>query len=235
MNYKKHYDLLIDRAKSRVLTTYVERHHIIPRCVGGSNSKENIVELTPEEHYVAHQLLVKIYPDVDALVFAANKMTVSSNTHKRHNKLYGWLKRKHQLICKKRVGQANPSFGKKWYYNIHTLESKKLDAKFVTGDWAEGRIVNKEKFLEIQRKKKLKENERLNKELEAKQLFEKFQQGKFNSLLDFVNKGYYTKTHEALRVLWKEYVPEYRDNSSQGTPFKSSGGSSEAERLASNQ
>jgi hypothetical protein len=235
MNYKKHYELLIERAKTRVLTSYFERHHIIPKCVGGANTKENIVKLTPEEHYVAHQLLIKIYPGVDALVFAAKKMTVSSGTQKRNNKLYGWLKRKHQLVCRKRVGHSNPSFGKKWYYNIYTLESKKLNLTDLTPDWVEGRILNKENFLTTQRKIKLKEDKKLNKELEARKLFDTFRQGKFNSLLDFVNKGDYNKSHEALRVLWKEYIPEYRDCSSQGTPFKSSGGSSEAERLASNQ
>ena len=55
MNYKKHYDALIVRSKIRILTGYTEKHHILPKCMGGDNSKHNIVRLTPEEHYVAHQ------------------------------------------------------------------------------------------------------------------------------------------------------------------------------------
>jgi hypothetical protein len=62
MNYKKIYDNLISKGRNRVLNCYVERHHIIPKCMGGTDDEENLVELTPEEHYVAHQLLVKIYP-----------------------------------------------------------------------------------------------------------------------------------------------------------------------------
>ena len=42
---------------------YVERHHILPKCVGGGDESENLVPLTPEEHYLAHQLLVKMHPD----------------------------------------------------------------------------------------------------------------------------------------------------------------------------
>ena len=54
MNYKLHYDKLVERAKKRKLIGYVERHHIIPRSLG---EKENIVELTAREHFIAHLLL----------------------------------------------------------------------------------------------------------------------------------------------------------------------------------
>ena len=39
---------------------YWEKHHIIPRCIGGSDKKENLVWLTAREHYIAHWLLTKI-------------------------------------------------------------------------------------------------------------------------------------------------------------------------------
>ena len=90
MNYKKIYDQLISRAQHRVLAAglYTENHHIIPRCVGGDNSKENIVPLLAEEHYIAHLLLTKIYPQSSGLVFAANMMA------NRNNKTYSWVKKR---------------------------------------------------------------------------------------------------------------------------------------------
>lgn len=36
---------------------YYEKHHIVPQCLGGNNSKTNSVLLTAEEHFIAHQLL----------------------------------------------------------------------------------------------------------------------------------------------------------------------------------
>jgi len=140
MNYKKHYDLLIERARTRHLNGYVERHHIVPRCIGGTDEKSNLVELTPEEHYVAHQLLVKMYPENDSLVYAASKMTVSSKTVLRNNKLYGWLRRKHQSVCKKRVGNKNPSYGRSWYYDPKTLKNGKFLSEDVPDDWIKGRV-----------------------------------------------------------------------------------------------
>lgn len=68
------------------------KHHIIPRCMGGSDEHDNLVELTAEEHYVAHQLLVKMYPHDNKLIYAANMMCV--NATQRNNKAYGWIRRK---------------------------------------------------------------------------------------------------------------------------------------------
>lgn len=95
MDYKAHYNLLINKAQNRLMEGYVEKHYIIPKCMGGSNYKNNVVRLTPEEHFVAHQLLVKMYPDNLKLLHAANMMTVTSKSNqKRNNKMYGWLKKR---------------------------------------------------------------------------------------------------------------------------------------------
>lgn len=104
MNYQKIYDSLIARGKNRVLPpgTYTERHHIIPKCIGGSNDEANLVSLLPEEHFVAHQLLIKLHPENSKLVFAALYMTVKSPTTRRaNNKLYGWLRRLHAISISK--------------------------------------------------------------------------------------------------------------------------------------
>lgn len=54
-------------AKNRVIVGYSERHHIIPKCLDGTNSKTNIVRLTVKEHYVCHKLLCEIYPNENKL------------------------------------------------------------------------------------------------------------------------------------------------------------------------
>ena len=98
MNYEKHYNFLISRSKTRILEGYSEKHHIVPRCMGGTNDAENLVQLTAEEHYVAHQLLVKMYPNIPGLVYAAKAMTVSNHRVDRvTNKLYGWLRKRHAI------------------------------------------------------------------------------------------------------------------------------------------
>ena len=128
MDYQKHYTLLIERARIRLLEGYGENHHVIPRCLGGSNKKKNIVKLTAEEHYVAHQLLVKIYPENKFLAKGALMMCTASKEQVRNNKLYGWVRR--------RFGEAQREFmtGRK-----HSEETKRK-----IGNVHRGKIVSKE-------------------------------------------------------------------------------------------
>lgn len=110
MDYHKHYSLLIDRARVRLLESYTERHHIVPRCIGGSDDKDNLVDLTPEEHYLAHQLLVKMYPGHRGIAYAAILMG-ANGPNKRNNKTYGWLKRRYSESCQ---GRTPWNKGKTW-------------------------------------------------------------------------------------------------------------------------
>lgn len=93
MNYQLHYDRLIIRSRNRPDPNPKEDHHIVPRCMGGSDHIDNMVSLTPEEHFVAHQLLVKIYLDNKKLISALSKMCCNSPKNKRSNKWYGWIRR----------------------------------------------------------------------------------------------------------------------------------------------
>lgn len=146
MNYKKIYESLISRAHVRTIEIYTESHHIIPRCVGGTDDVANLVRLTPEEHYLAHQLLVKIYPDNTKLISAAQMMV----PNRPSNKLYGWLRRRYskaKSICQS--GEGNTQFGTKWILNRELQVSKKiLVTDEVPVGWELGRIVDKWKVVE---------------------------------------------------------------------------------------
>jgi hypothetical protein len=59
--YQTWYQNITDRARGRTLEGYAERHHVIPRSLGGTNDADNLVCLTAREHFVCHWLLTKIY------------------------------------------------------------------------------------------------------------------------------------------------------------------------------
>lgn len=110
MNYKRIYYELIFKALERSIDTdvYLERHHIHPKCLGGDDSEENIVRLYPEEHFLAHALLVKIYPGVRGLIFAMLAMTMKSGKqlgeNKRiNNKLFGWMRRELSIVQRGKI------------------------------------------------------------------------------------------------------------------------------------
>jgi hypothetical protein len=51
----------MSKAQRRTKETgqYYEKHHIVPRALGGKTLPENLVYLTPKEHYIGHHLLTK--------------------------------------------------------------------------------------------------------------------------------------------------------------------------------
>jgi hypothetical protein len=107
MNYEKIYDSLMNRSKGRKKSrdVYYEKHHIIPKCLGGDNSKENLTLLTAEEHWVAHLLLVKINPGIPKLVYACQAMSmIGGNTGRTNNKMFGWIRREYATTVSKRMG-----------------------------------------------------------------------------------------------------------------------------------
>ena len=79
MNYQSIYNQIIERAKNRKLEDYKEKHHIIPKCLGGSNNKENLVDLTAREHFLCHRLLCEIYPNNNKLWYALWLMAIGKN------------------------------------------------------------------------------------------------------------------------------------------------------------
>lgn len=74
MNYQRIHDAIIDRARNRTLQGYCEKHHIIPRCMNGTNFPDNLVFLTAREHFIVHKLLCEIYPNESKLFFAYRMM-----------------------------------------------------------------------------------------------------------------------------------------------------------------
>ena len=74
MNYQRIHDAIIDRARNRTLQGYREKHHVIPRCLGGTNQNTNLVNLTAREHFIVHKLLCEIYPNESKLFFAYRMM-----------------------------------------------------------------------------------------------------------------------------------------------------------------
>lgn len=80
MNYKKLYDQIIENAKNRniIENKYYEEHHIIPKCLNGTNDDNNLVKLTLREHYVCHKLLAEIYKDNKSIWHAYWMMMIST-------------------------------------------------------------------------------------------------------------------------------------------------------------
>ena len=244
MNYNIHYQNLINRSKNRNIDGYKERHHIIPKCMGGTDSEDNLVDLTPEEHYVAHQLLIKIYPKNKKLINAAVMMIANRPS----NKIYGWIRRKFRnRQCELQSGERNSQYGTMWIFNVELKENKKIPkSNHIPIGWERGRvlnfdtyknkllakeerknIINNKKNLLIRDQEKIKIKKEEEKETIKKErkkyildLYDTFTSGNYYSVSEFHKLNKVTVSRMTLSKRWRKWIPEYKENSKEGRRFK---------------
>ena len=119
---------------------YWEGHHIIPKCFGGkgtSKSKHiNIIRLYPEEHFIAHKLLVEKYPDSYQLIAAFWYMC-----NKKDKKIiisaedYGKAKRAYSIAISKRLmGHAVSDETKQKLHDANKGKKPSITGKHLSED-----------------------------------------------------------------------------------------------------
>lgn len=141
MNYKQIHDSIIDRAKTRVLPkeVYTERHHIIPRCMNGSDDKSNLVDLTAKEHFIVHKLLAYIH---GGKLWYAIKCMMTLVHEENHERTYRFTAREYEEArvnsahthSKRMSGENNPQYG------VERSEEHRLKLSLS----AQGRFVGEE-------------------------------------------------------------------------------------------
>ena len=97
--YQKWYYTIIDRARNRTIEGYTEKHHIVPRSLGGTNEKSNLVKLTAREHLVAHLLLPR-FVENKAPMWHALYMMMNTRGRKLTGKLYEQARIEYRSIKK---------------------------------------------------------------------------------------------------------------------------------------
>ena len=119
--YTRWYFALIENAQVRTITGYVEKHHIIPKSLGGDNSLANLVVLTAREHFVCHWLLTKMventkhrYQMWNAFSCMLYRELPGNNRYKVTGRVFENIKKEGAKIKSiKFSGSGNPMYGKR--------------------------------------------------------------------------------------------------------------------------
>jgi len=88
-----------------------ETHHIIPRCLGGSDNPENLLKMTPRQHFIAHWMLWKCYPETG--LCHAFFMMCNKKNQRINSKTYQLLKLEHSSKMNIMMKTKNPMWGLK--------------------------------------------------------------------------------------------------------------------------
>lgn len=139
--YYKWYSNIIDLALKENRTKgdgiKYERHHIVPKALGGTNEKTNLVYLTPKEHFICHHLLTKftLGEDRSKMLFAFWGFVNfcgprNIEDYKVTARVYSIIKTEiANHLSRSRQGENNPNFGKN-----HTELNKRLASERMLED-----------------------------------------------------------------------------------------------------
>jgi len=115
---------------------YMERHHIIPKSLKGSNDSSNLIWLYAEEHYYAHKLLALENPQDEKLQYAWWNMSHCQGRGNNRNftpsaEDYAQAR---QSFVNNMSGENNPYYGHSgikatWYGKTHSKEAREKVSK----------------------------------------------------------------------------------------------------------
>lgn len=122
----------LNRTQLKKTFGYIEIHHIIPKCLGGSDSEFNLVALSFKEHYICHLLLSRIFKNNYSIVqsfFLMSHIVINSDGRRTGKKVSAKLAAEFkeftqthkkpvsqetiEILRRKNSGVNNPNFGKK--------------------------------------------------------------------------------------------------------------------------
>jgi hypothetical protein len=126
--YLRWYQNIIKNRQDSPLSGYVEKHHIIPKSLGGTNKKSNLVSLSAREHYVCHRLLVKFTTGQDKvkMSFALRNIVSRENKYQTRHKI---TSRAYALIIETTrsiIGQAQTGPNNPYYGKTHSAKVKAI-------------------------------------------------------------------------------------------------------------
>jgi hypothetical protein len=153
--YTKWYFNIITRRQTQHIRGYVEKHHIIPRSIGGTDEQSNLVCLTAREHFICHLLLIKMTIDIAnrKMTQAAKALILLRNEYRERIKVgsrtYECLKHKFSLSHSEMMKTLwETEEYKSRLSMIHktrcqTTEFKKQQSTFFINKWSESDYRNK--------------------------------------------------------------------------------------------
>ncbi len=161
MNYKRiYYNIVNNRLNNPVLNEYTECHHIFPKSLGGTDDKQNLVNLLAREHFICHLLLTKMYKKDSVewvkMMKAFEYMYSFNKNQNRYinNKWYEYLKvnfSKAQSL--NQSGTSNSQYGKCWVSNLKLKECKSINKQelqqYIDNGWIKKRIINWDAYIYI--------------------------------------------------------------------------------------
>jgi hypothetical protein len=215
MDYKKIYDNIIEKRKYETFEGYGETHHIVPKSLGGSDDKANLIRLTAREHFLCHLLLTKIYssgPNHHKMIRAFVMMLFchsENQTRYTSSRKYELLRKKFsEFQSKSQSGTKNSQHGTCWIFHdcfgIKKVKKELID-EYIFQGWFLGKSF---KFVRVKKNTRGKtlEAKRIKKYPDLEKWYKIYSEKGFT---EFVKLTGYKHSQANLVTLFSKYVDSF--------------------------
>lgn len=176
--YSRTYFQIIERNIGAKHNGYIERHHIIPRSLGGQDKNDNLVDLTAREHFICHWLLTKMFPvdsaEYKKMCLAFGMMLWARSDSQQRNytinsKTYERLRQQFSAFMSEfQSGKKHSHYGTIWIYNPEAKRNKRINkTEAIPDGWVKGRVLNWDKVKKALPQKEVRSCECCGKEFEC--------------------------------------------------------------------
>jgi hypothetical protein len=164
-------DIIRNAQQRGVLIGYYEKHHILPKSLGGTNKKENLVYLTAAEHFRAHRFLVDMVVGKNKakMVYAFSQMANVRNKNQEYRYIpteeeFQELKIIRNSVCKSQETRDKISKSRKGKIQVYhptlliskIIDPRQIDEFIILGYEKRGRPVPTERKKRIAQTNKKK-------------------------------------------------------------------------------
>lgn len=112
--------ILESRKRNKDYENYQEKHHIIPKCLNGTDDENNLIWLYAQEHFYAHKLLALENPHHSGLQFAFWNMCQCGKSKRKEALKDVVTAQEYELariahikeMSQRNSGENNPMYGK---------------------------------------------------------------------------------------------------------------------------
>lgn len=159
--YSKFYYSIINNAKqlNRARRGH-ERHHILPRSMGGSDESDNLVNLTMREHYICHLLLTKftVGEAKKKMFYAAHRIINSRPVTIKNSRMYEYVRKNRCAFLSDRYKDKSylETRGKHYAHEISEYQKEQIRKSNSLREWTD---ESKLKMGSSQRRRKVERPE----------------------------------------------------------------------------
>lgn len=127
MDYQKLYNNIISNP---ITTGYTEKHHIVPKSLGGTDDESNLIQVSARQHFLLHWLLIKMHTGDNRKKMVHAFMCMKADRNNRGRVTSRVFEYYRQEYAESLTGRKRAPFSKEWRLKLSKASAGKNNGMY---------------------------------------------------------------------------------------------------------